>query len=82
MEGKGDIKIGQEQFYEILTNDDYSWQSIIYELINTEQLDPWDIDITMLTQRYLEKIREFVHIFFDNAEICNCATEPSFIHEK
>ena len=59
MEGKGDIRIGQEQFYDILTNDDYSWQSIIYELINTEQLDPWDIDITMLTQRYLEKIREF-----------------------
>lgn len=59
MEGKEDIKIGQEQFYEILTNDDYSWQSIIYELINTEQLDPWDIDITILTQRYLEKIREF-----------------------
>lgn len=59
MEGKESIKIGQEQFYEILTNDDYSWQSIIYELINTEQLDPWDIDITMLTQRYLEKIREF-----------------------
>jgi len=59
MEGKEDIKIGQEQFYDILTNEDYSWQSIIYELINTEQLDPWDIDIAILTQRYLEKIQEF-----------------------
>ena len=52
-------RIGQEQFYDILTNEDYGWQSIIYELINTEQLDPWDIDIAILTQRYLEKIQDF-----------------------
>src|SRR3989344_738886 len=52
-------KIGQEQFYDLLTNEDYGWQSIIYELINTEQLDPWDIDLSVLTQRYLEKIQEF-----------------------
>lgn len=50
-------RIGQEQFYDILTNDDYAWQSIIHELINTEQLDPWDIDIVVLTHKYLEKIR-------------------------
>ena len=29
-----------------------------YDLINSEQLDPWDIDIVVLTRRYFEKILE------------------------
>jgi len=50
-------KIGQEQFHHFVFNDDMSWQEIIYDLINSEQLDPWDIDLSMLSGRYLEKIR-------------------------
>lgn len=49
-------KIGQEQFYDMLTGNDMSWQDLIYELIHTEQLDPWDIDLVVLTQKYLERI--------------------------
>lgn len=51
-------KIGQEQFHHFVFNDEVSWKEIIYDLINTEQLDPWDIDLSILSQRYLEKIRE------------------------
>jgi hypothetical protein len=29
---------------------------LVYDLINTEQLDPWDINITILTDKYLVKI--------------------------
>ena len=47
-------KIGQTQFYGIITGNKPDWQSIIYELIHTEQLDPWDVDIVVLTQRYFE----------------------------
>ncbi|OGJ19896.1 hypothetical protein A3K73_01055 [Candidatus Pacearchaeota archaeon RBG_13_36_9] len=50
-------KITQDQFYDIITNKEASWQAIIYELIQTEQLDPWDIDISILAQKYLEKIK-------------------------
>ena len=50
-------KIGQEQFYDMITSKEISWQAIIYELIQTEQLDPWDINLSLLAQRYLEKIR-------------------------
>jgi len=49
-------KIGQEQFYNFLMKEEMSWQEIIYDLINTEQLDPWDINLLLLTQKYLEKI--------------------------
>jgi segregation and condensation protein A len=50
-------KIGQEQFQHFVFNNDFSWKEIIYDLINTEQLDPWDIDLSVLSQKYLEKIR-------------------------
>ena len=49
-------KIGHNQFYDIVTGKQHDWQTIIYDLINTEQLDPWDIDIIILTNKYFEKI--------------------------
>jgi len=54
---KQPIRVGQEQIHDLLFSDRLSWQAIIYDLINTEQLDPWDIDIMVLTNKYLEKIR-------------------------
>jgi len=57
---KEEIKnVKQEQIHDILFNRELGWQEIIYDLINTEQLDPWNIDILILTDKYLEKIREF-----------------------
>src|SRR3989344_5209039 len=52
-------KIGQEQFHHFVFGHELSWQEIIYDLINTEQLDPWDINLSIVSQKYLEKIREF-----------------------
>ncbi len=51
-------KIGQNQFFDLITGKELSWQSLIFELIKTEQLDPWDIDISLLADRYVEIIKE------------------------
>src|SRR3989344_6573422 len=51
-------KIGQEQFQGFVFNENMGWQEIISDLINTEQLDPWDIDLSLLSRRYLERIKE------------------------
>ena len=51
-------KVGQEQIHGLLFGDQLSWQAIILDLINSEQLDPWDIDLVILTNKYLEKIKE------------------------
>ncbi|MFH1608319.1 MAG: segregation/condensation protein A [archaeon] len=48
--------IKQQQIHDLLFSRELGWQEIIYDLINTEQLDPWDINITILTEKYLEKI--------------------------
>ena len=57
-------KISQEQIYNLLVSRELSWHSIILDLINTEQLDPWDIDLTILAQRYIEKIRKMEEASF------------------
>lgn len=51
-------KITQNQFHDFVFGAELSWQEIIYDLINTEQLDPWDIDLSLLAQGYLEKIQQ------------------------
>lgn len=50
-------KVGQEQIHGLLFSDQLSWQAILYDLINTEQLNPWDINLSLLAQRFLEKVR-------------------------
>ncbi len=50
--------VKQEQIHKLLFSRELGWQDIIYDLINTEQLDPWDIDITILSDKYLEKIKQ------------------------
>jgi segregation and condensation protein A len=56
--GADSERINQEQFQDFLFDKEMSWQEIIYDLINTEQLDPWDINLTILSQKYLVRIRE------------------------
>jgi segregation and condensation protein A len=48
--------VDQEQVHDLIFGKELGWQEIIYDLINTEQLDPWDINIIVLTDKYLEKI--------------------------
>jgi len=48
----------QEQIHNILFNREIGWQEIVYDLINTEQLDPWNINIIVLSNKYLERIQE------------------------
>ena len=46
-------RINQDQVYDLITGNDVSWQEIIYDLIRTEQLDPWDINLGLLADKYL-----------------------------
>ena len=57
--GKEDIDPKQEKIHDLLFNNEIGWQGIIYDLINTEQLDPWDVDISTLANKYLEKVHKY-----------------------
>ena len=65
----------QDQIHDLLFNREIGWQEIIYDLINTEQLDPWNLDINILTERYLEKIKELKEAdFFISSKVLLAAS--------
>ena len=37
--------------------DEVTWQSIIFDLVKSEQMDPWDIDISTITQKYIHMLK-------------------------
>jgi len=37
--------------------DEVTWQSIIFDLVKREQMDPWDIDVSIITQKYINMLR-------------------------
>jgi segregation and condensation protein A len=49
----------QEQVHSVVFSREIGWQEIIYDLINTEQLDPWNVDLSVLANSYLKKLQEF-----------------------
>jgi chromatin segregation and condensation protein Rec8/ScpA/Scc1 (kleisin family) len=50
--------VKQEEIHDLLFSREIEWQEIIYDLINTEQLNPWDIDLNILTEKYFQRIQE------------------------
>jgi segregation and condensation protein A len=42
----------------LLKKDEITWQDILYDLIKSERMDPWNIDISILTNKYLKIVRK------------------------
>jgi len=40
----------------LIEKDDASWQYILYDLVKNKEIDPWNIDIIHLTNKFLERI--------------------------
>jgi len=56
---------GQEYLFELLFDkDEVTWQSMLYELVRTEKMDPWNIDIGLLAQRFLEMLNTLKEMDF------------------
>ena len=69
------LKLGEKELYDLLMKNEVGWQAIIYDLVNSEQLDPWNIDIVLLVQRYLERIRELEEAnFFISSKVLLAAS--------
>ena len=48
----------------IFSEDDIKWQSIIYELIRSKKVDPWDIDLSKFSDEYLNTISNLKSLNF------------------
>jgi len=55
----------QEKVFNIIFNeDDITWKSMILELVKKEEMDPWDIDITKLSKRFIEMVSKLKEMDF------------------
>ncbi len=61
----------EEQIYNLLVKkDDVTWQTIIYDLVKSGEIEPWNIDLSKLTAKYLETIKNLQeHNFFISGKV-------------
>ena len=56
----------EERIYVIATDKDtIDWKGFLYQLIHDENLDPWNIDLGILTKRYLSAVKQMKNVDFD-----------------
>lgn len=54
-----------EQIFQMLVKEDeITWQSIIFDLVKKEQMNPWDIDIKLLSQKFIEMVKQLKEMDF------------------
>lgn len=52
-------KPGHEQIIDLIVKkDDVTWKTILLELVNSNRMDPWNIDIKLLTKEYLSIMKK------------------------
>ncbi len=61
----------QDKILEILMQrDEITWQTLIYDLVKSEEMNPWDIDLKYFAQKYLDTIKVLKeHNFFLSGKI-------------
>jgi segregation and condensation protein A len=56
----------QDKLYDmLLQEDEITWQTIIYDLVKSEEMDPWDIDVSLLSKKYLEALKKLKEMNFN-----------------
>ncbi len=51
--------MGHERVYQIvMKEDEITWQTILQDLVKNKELNPWDVDVSLLAEKYLETIKE------------------------
>lgn len=48
----------------LFDRDEVTWQNIIYEAVKNEEMDPWDINISLLTKRFLDMLQKLKEMDF------------------
>ena len=45
-------------------SNEVTWRSMIYELVKSEQMDPWNVDISVLSKRYVQMLKKLKELDF------------------
>ncbi|MBW2997992.1 segregation/condensation protein A [Candidatus Woesearchaeota archaeon] len=56
---------GNDRIFSILFNEDeVTWQSMIYNLVKTDEIDPWDVDVSDLSTKFLDLLSKLKEMDF------------------
>ncbi len=59
------MKKGNKKLLSVIMDDsEIRWQSIIYNLIRSGKIDPWDVDITLFSKEYLKTLEKLKDLNF------------------
>jgi segregation and condensation protein A len=61
---RAEQKTQDEVFSLLFDGDEITWQDIIYDLIKKEQMDPWDIDVSKLAEKFIDMLKEMQKMDF------------------
>ena len=50
-------KDSNDIFTLLFDKDELTWQDIIYDLIRTEKMDPWDVDVSLLAEKFINLLK-------------------------
>ena len=42
----------------LVDQQEITWKSMIYDLIRSEKMDPWDVDVSVLTKKYIDMLKK------------------------
>lgn len=48
----------------IFERDEFTWQDLLYQLVRSEQMDPWNIDVSLVTRRFIQTINVLDNLDF------------------
>lgn len=57
----------EEKIMEIVLgkeSNEITWRSMIYELVKSEQMDPWDVDVSVLSKKYVVMLKKLKELDF------------------
>ena len=54
----------EDKLYDIILSKELTWEGLIRDIVKEENMDPWNINISNLTTRYLDHIKNLKRIDF------------------
>ena len=50
--------------YDLIVSKNLTWEGLLKDIIKKENINPWDIDVNFLSQKYKEAVKNIVAIDF------------------
>ncbi|MBU1975383.1 MAG: segregation/condensation protein A [Nanoarchaeota archaeon] len=58
-------EVTNDKIFNILfTQDELTWQNIIYDMIDAGEIEPWDVDVGKLAKKFIQKVRSLKEMDF------------------